>query len=46
MPVSAVAESAARIPGASVDIIDGAGHFPWYDVPGSVRRALDRLVES
>jgi pimeloyl-ACP methyl ester carboxylesterase len=46
MPVSASTDSAARIPGAWVDIIDGAGHFPWYDVPGSTRRALDRLVAS
>jgi pimeloyl-ACP methyl ester carboxylesterase len=46
MPVSASADSAAAIPGAWVEVIEGAGHLPWYDVPGSVRRALDRLVES
>lgn len=46
MPVSASTDSAARIPGAWVEIVEGAGHFPWYDVPGSVRRALDRLVSA
>ena len=43
MPVSASSDTAARIPGAWVEVVDGAGHFPWYDVPGSVRAALDRL---
>lgn len=46
MPVSAVTQSAARIPGAWVEVIEGAGHFPWYDVPGACRRVLDRLMES
>jgi len=46
MPVSAITESAARIPGAWVEVIEGAGHFPWYDAPGATRRALDRLMES
>jgi len=41
-----VAESAARIPGAWVEVLDSAGHFPWYDAPGSVRRALERLTGS
>jgi pimeloyl-ACP methyl ester carboxylesterase len=43
MPVSASADSAARIPGAWVEVVDGAGHFPWLDVPGSVMSALARL---
>ena len=46
MPVSASTDSAALIPGAWVEIVEGAGHFPWYDVPGSVRRALERLVSA
>ena len=44
MPITASTDAAALIPGAWVDIVPGAGHFPWYDVPGSVRRALQRLV--
>jgi pimeloyl-ACP methyl ester carboxylesterase len=46
MPVSASTDSAAAIPGAWVEVVEGAGHFPWYDVPGSVSRALERLMES
>lgn len=46
MPVTACTDSAGRIPGAWVEVVEDAGHFPWYDVPGSVRSALDRLVSS
>lgn len=45
MPISAVTDSASRIPGSWVDVVD-AGHFPWYDAPGAVRRSLDRLVSA
>jgi proline iminopeptidase len=46
MPVDqASAATAAVIPGAWLeDVIEGAGHFPWYERPGCVRAALDRLV--
>jgi pimeloyl-ACP methyl ester carboxylesterase len=44
MPVSASTDAASLIPGAWVDVVEGAGHFPWLDVPGSVRSALGRLV--
>ena len=44
MPQRASTEAAERIPGAWVEIVPGAGHFPWLDVPGSVRAALQRLV--
>jgi pimeloyl-ACP methyl ester carboxylesterase len=37
--------TAAVIPGAWVSVVPGAGHFPWYEQPGSVRSALDRLVD-
>ena len=46
MPVSASSEAAARVPGAWVEVVDGAGHLPWFDVPGSVRSALARLEAS
>ena len=36
--------TAAVIPGAWVSVVPGAGHFPWYEEPGSVRAGLDRLV--
>ena len=45
MPVDeAAAATGAVIPGAWLDVVDGAGHFPWYERPGRVRAALDRLV--
>ena len=36
--------TADRIPPSWVEVAQGAGHFPWHERPGSVRRALDRLV--
>jgi pimeloyl-ACP methyl ester carboxylesterase len=39
----ASAATAAAIPGAWCDILDGAGHYPYYERPGSMRAALDRL---
>lgn len=44
MPVTASTGTAARIPGAWVEVVPGAGHFPWLDVPGCVRAALERLT--
>lgn len=44
LPGSAALDSAARIPGAWVEMVDDAGHLPWLDVPGSVRRAFERLT--
>ena len=43
MPVSASTDTAAVIPGAWTEVVEGAGHFPWLDKPGCVRSALDRL---
>jgi pimeloyl-ACP methyl ester carboxylesterase len=47
MPAEDAAAATARaIPGAWLDVVDGAGHFPWFERPGCVRAALDRLVAS
>ncbi len=40
----AAAATAAVIRGAWLEVMAGAGHLPWYERPGSVRAALDRLV--
>jgi pimeloyl-ACP methyl ester carboxylesterase len=45
IPNSAAHDTAAAIPGAWVGVVDGAGHFPWVERPGSVRSALGRLVQ-
>lgn len=44
MPLSASADTIALLPNAELDIVDGAGHFVWFERPGSVRAAFDRLV--
>ncbi len=44
MPLAASTDAAARIPGAWVEIVDGAGHFTWVEAPGAVRAALRRLT--
>jgi pimeloyl-ACP methyl ester carboxylesterase len=46
MPVGASADAAERIPGAWVEVVDGAGHFIWVEAPGAVRRALRRLTRA
>jgi proline iminopeptidase len=47
MPVTAATDT-ARVMGsaATVEVIDGAGHFPWVERPGATRAALDRLVNA
>jgi pimeloyl-ACP methyl ester carboxylesterase len=44
MPPSAGTDSAERIPGAWSQIEPGAGHFVWYEAPGCILAAMDRLV--
>jgi pimeloyl-ACP methyl ester carboxylesterase len=44
MPVEASTEAAERIPGAWVEVVEGAGHFIWVEAPGAVRDSLRRLT--
>ena len=44
MPLAASTDAADRIPGAWVDVVDGAGHFVWVESPGAVRTSLRRLT--
>lgn len=44
MPISASADTVALLPNAMLEVVDGAGHFVWFERPGSVRDALVRLV--
>ena len=44
MPLGASTDAADRIPGAWVEVVDGAGHFIWFEAPGAVRAALRRLT--
>ena len=47
MPHDQAAGATARaIPTAWLEIIEGAGHFPWFERPGCVRTALERLTRT
>jgi pimeloyl-ACP methyl ester carboxylesterase len=43
MPLGASTDAAERIPGAWVEVVEGAGHFIWVEAPGAVRESLLRL---
>ena len=44
LPSSASVETAALIPGARVQLIAEAGHFPWLERPGFVRAAVEAML--
>jgi pimeloyl-ACP methyl ester carboxylesterase len=44
MPLAASTDAADRIPGAWVEVVEGAGHFVWVEAPGAVSAALRRLT--
>jgi pimeloyl-ACP methyl ester carboxylesterase len=44
IPNSAGRASADRVPSAWTEVVPGGGHLPWYEAPGAVRQALDRLT--
>ena len=44
MPLAASTDGAERIPGAWVEVVEGAGHFIWVEAPGAVRASLRRLT--
>ena len=44
MPLAASTDAADMIPGAWVEVVDGAGHFVWVEAPGAVLGALRRLT--
>jgi pimeloyl-ACP methyl ester carboxylesterase len=46
MPLAASTDAADRIPGAWVEVLDGAGHFVWVEAPGAVRASLRRLTST
>ena len=44
MPVAGSTDTAELIPGAWVEVVDGAGHFIWVEAPGAVSKSLRRLT--
>jgi pimeloyl-ACP methyl ester carboxylesterase len=46
MPLTATTDTAALIPGATVEIIEEAGHFPWVEQPAAVRAVVEGFLTS
>jgi pimeloyl-ACP methyl ester carboxylesterase len=46
MPLATSTDAAERIPGAWVEVVEGAGHFIWVEAPGALRESLRRLTAS
>jgi pimeloyl-ACP methyl ester carboxylesterase len=44
IPYAEAELTAALIPGASLRILPGVGHFAWIEEPGSVRREMEALL--
>ena len=44
IPASEAERTAALIPGVSLRILPGIGHFAWLEEPGSVRRELEAFI--
>lgn len=45
MPLSATTDTAALIPGARVEVVDHAGHFPWLERAGEIRRIVAGFLD-
>jgi pimeloyl-ACP methyl ester carboxylesterase len=45
IPISASRDSVEQLPDAELVVVPGAGHFVWFEAPGSVRSALQALME-
>ncbi len=44
IPYAEAERTAALIPGASLRILPGIGHFAWIEEPGSVRREMEAIL--
>ncbi len=44
MPLSSTTDTAALIPGARVEVVAEAGHFPWLERPGDVRTIIESFL--
>jgi proline iminopeptidase len=45
MPMGATTDTAALIPDARVEVVEEAGHFPWLERPGEIRRIVAAFLE-
>jgi pimeloyl-ACP methyl ester carboxylesterase len=44
IPAAEAARTAALIPGVHLTILEGIGHFPWLERPGSVRQEMEAML--
>jgi pimeloyl-ACP methyl ester carboxylesterase len=44
LPVRSSVETAALVPGAGLVVVANASHFPWVDLPGAVRDAVEPFL--
>lgn len=44
MPTTASADTVALLKHAVLEVVAGAGHFVWFERPGTIRAALERLA--
>jgi proline iminopeptidase len=44
LPSSASVETAALIPGARLEIMERAGHFPWLERRGDIRPMVEAFL--
>jgi pimeloyl-ACP methyl ester carboxylesterase len=45
MPTSSTTDTAALIPDARVEVVEEAGHFPWLERPGEIRRIVATFLD-
>jgi len=45
IPAAEIERSAALVPGARIHVLEGIGHFPWLEQPGSVLQLLRAFAE-
>lgn len=46
IPVDAIRATAALVPGATLRVLPGVGHFPWTERPGAVVEILREVIGS
>jgi proline iminopeptidase len=46
IPASEIERTARLVPGAELHLLEGIGHFPWLEQPGSVLKLLRAFAES
>jgi proline iminopeptidase len=44
IPAAEARRTAALIPGVRLTILEGIGHFPWLERPGSVRQEMEAML--